>query len=200
MQTLLSVALAATLWSIAHSLFITHRWQSLQNAKFPRLRPFSRLIYVIFNTLSLGVLFLWWRSLPQTVYWNWDGPWQFVRWAGILMALVFFALGAAAFDNRAFLGIRQVANHLKGISGGEPSFSRRGVLGLVRHPWYSGTLLFFIFCLPVTDVNLVWRGIFLIYTLTGTELEERKLVVELGLKYENYRREVGRFFPKWKKP
>lgn len=198
MQTLMSVALASALWSFLHSLLITHRWQHWQKSKFPALEPFSRLVYVIFNTLTLGFLFLWWRSLPQTVLWDWEGPWQILRWTGILLAFGFFGMGAAAYDNRSFLGIKQVANHLGGISGGEPRFSRRGVLGRVRHPWYSGTLLFFVFCLPVTDVNLVWRGVFLIYTLIGTEIEERKLVVELGQKYMKYKREVGRFFPKMK--
>ncbi len=199
MQTLMFVALTAALWSFAHSLLITHSWQRWQKDKFPSLEPWSRLIYVVFNTLSLGALFFWWRSLPQTVIWSWDGPWLFLQWAGILMALVFFGLGAAAYDNRAFLGFRQVANHLRGTPGGEPVFSRSGVLGWVRHPWYSGTLLFFVFCLPVTDVNLVWRGVFLLYTLIGTEIEERKLVVELGRRYAEYRGEVGRFFPKGKK-
>lgn len=198
MQTLMSVALSALLWSVLHSLFITHRWQRWQKGQLPCLEPWSRLIYVVFNTLSLGLLFIWWRSVPQTLIWNWDGPWMALRWAGIAAALVFFAMGAASYDNRAFLGLRQVANHLRGTSGGEPEFSRRGVLGWVRHPWYSGTLLFFIFCLPVTDVNLVWRGVFLFYTVIGTEIEERKLVIELGQKYVEYRHEVGRFFPSGK--
>ncbi len=196
MQTLMSVAFFTVLWSFGHSLFITHRWQRWLKEKIPSLEPWSRLIYVVFNTMTLGWLFYWWRSLPQTVLWNWDGPWQILRWSGIAMALGFFALGAAAYDNRAFLGLRQLNNHLRGISGGEPDFSRRGVLGWVRHPWYSGTMLFFLFCLPVTDVNLVWRSIFLIYTYVGTEIEERKLIADLGETYVEYRREVGRFFPK----
>ena len=51
------------------------------------------------------------------------------------------------------------------------------------------------FGLPYTDVNLVWRGVFLAYTLLGTELEERKLLKELGSVYADYRRQVPRFFP-----
>lgn len=198
MQILMFVALAALLWSLAHSLFITHRWQRWQNQKFPALEPWGRLIYVVFNTLSLGLLFFWWRALPQTVLWSWDGPWQILRWAGILLALGFFALGAAAYDNRAFLGIRQVANHLRGTLAGKPEFSRRGVLKRVRHPWYSGTILFFIFSLPVTDVNAIWRGVFILYTIVGTEIEERKLLTELGQQYRQYRKEVGRFIPRFK--
>ncbi len=195
MQTLLLVALTAGLWSFLHSLFITHGWQRWQKRSLPTLEPYSRLIYVVFSTVSLGVIFYWWMTLPQTLCWGWNGPWQVVRWAGILIALVFFALGALSYDNRAFLGLRQVVNHLRRQDGGKPEFSRRGVLGKVRHPWYTGTLLFFVFCLPVTDVNLVWRGVFILYTLVGTELEERKLVSEMGGQYAKYRREVGRFFP-----
>ncbi len=137
---------------------------------------------------------MWWRTLPQATLFDWPGAWQILRWAGLFAAFVFFTLGAAAYDNRAFLGLRQVANHLKGRQGGEPEFSRQGILGKVRHPWYSGTILFFVFCLPVTDINLVWRTVFVIYTLVGTELEERKLRKELGDKYADYSKEVGRFF------
>jgi len=128
LQTLMFVALSAVLWSVVHSLFITHRWQRWQKQKFPSLEPWSRLIYVVFNTLTLGLLFFWWRALPQTILWSWDGPWQILRWLGILVALGFFSLGAAAFNNRAFLGIMQVSNHLRGVSGGHPEFSKRGVL------------------------------------------------------------------------
>ena len=48
---------------------------------------------------------------------------------------------------------------------------------------------------PWTDVNLVWRGIFLAYTLIGTELEERKLLRDIGTPYAEYRSRVPRFFP-----
>lgn len=195
MQTLFLVGLTASLWSLLHSLFISHRWRRWQSSRWPRLEPWSRLIYVVFNTVTLGLLFFWWRQLPQTLIWAWSGPWSYLRGLGLLMALVFFALGAAAYDNRAFLGLRQLASHRQGSPSGHPEFTRRGILSRVRHPWYTGTLFFFLFCLPVTDVNAVWRGIFLLYTLVGTELEERKLKAELGPVYENYCREVGRFFP-----
>ncbi len=196
MQTLLFVGLTAALWSFFHSLMITHSWRRWQDTTLPALVPFSRLIYVVFSTLSLAAIFYWWRTLPQTLLWDWSGPWQILRLAGLTIALVFFTLGARAYDNRAFLGIRQVVNHWRGQVGGEPEFSLHGVLGKVRHPWYTGTILFFVFCLPLTDVNLIWRSVFIIYTLVGTELEERKLVAELGQKYVQYRRDVGRFFPR----
>ena len=61
-----------------------------------------------------------------------------------------------------------------------------------------------VFCLPLTDVNLVWRTVFLIYTLVGTELEERKLLTDFGNAYAVYRDRVPRFFPDprslWRRP
>ncbi len=42
-------------------------------------------------------------------------------------------------------------------------------------------------------MNIVWRRVFILYTLIGTEIEERKLVVELGQHYAEYRHEVRRF-------
>ncbi|MCP4291484.1 MAG: hypothetical protein GY780_06585 [bacterium] len=192
---LLFVGLSAATWSFFHSFFITHFWQKLQHRKWPSLGPYSRLIYVIFSSVSLLGVFGWWRTLPQALLWNWPGPWQYLRLAGILSAMVFFVLGAAAYDNRAFLGLRQLANHLRGIDGGQPEFSRKGVLARVRHPWYTGTILFFVFAMPVTDVNLVWRLVFIAYTLIGTEIEEKKLSVEWGDQYVQYKKEVGRFLP-----
>ena len=71
-----------------------------------------------------------------------------------------------------------------------------GILAVIRHPWYGGTLLLLVFGLPWTDVNLVWRGVFFAYTLLGCELEERKLLRDLGAPYADYRRRVGRYWPR----
>ena len=67
---------------------------------------------------------------------------------------------------------------------------------MIRHPWYAGTLLLLAFGLPVTDVNLAWRLVLAGYVLVGTELEERKLLADLGPVYAEYRQRVGRFLPR----
>jgi protein-S-isoprenylcysteine O-methyltransferase Ste14 len=66
---------------------------------------------------------------------------------------------------------------------------------VIRHPWYAATLILLAFCLPVTDLNLAWRAVLAGYVLIGTELEERKLLVEHGAAYAEYRRDVPRFLP-----
>jgi methanethiol S-methyltransferase len=195
-MNLVLMGLAASLWCIFHSFFISHLWRNFVANSFPRYQAFSRIVYVLFSSGTLGWLLLWNRSLPHEMLWDWPGLWILIRWAGLALAAVLFVLGARSFDNRAFLGLRQMVDYFRGADHSHPPFKTEGILEYIRHPWYSGTLLFLVFCLPITDVNLVWRGVFLVYTLIGTELEERKMVQDLGGVYGEYRKKVPRFFPR----
>lgn len=192
---LLQIGLASTLWCFFHSFFVSHTWRDFLRRKLPRHHAFGRIFYVAFSSLTLLFLMLWMRKLPQSMIWDWPGWWTWLRWAGLLLSGFIVFLGARSFDNRAFLGLRQVADFFRGVNHEDPPFKTRGILGIIRHPWYLGTFLFLVFCLPVTDVNLVWRVVFFGYTVVGTELEERKLVKDLGVVYEDYRKRVPRFLP-----
>lgn len=195
MNLYLQVALATAVWCFFHSFFITHLWQDTVCRRVPACAPYGRLVYVLASSASLAALFWWLRTLPELVVWEWEGLWQVIRFLGLIEAGVLFILGSFAFDGRAFLGLRQVIDHQSGRAPEDPPFTTKGILGVIRHPWYTGTLIFLVFCLPYTDINLIWRAVFLVYTLLGTELEERKLLRELGPVYEEYRRQVPRFFP-----
>ena len=192
----LPAALVAALWCAAHSLFITHRWQRLVRRRLPRWRAFERLIYVLASTCSFIAMMLWLRSLPARTIWAWEDDWVIVRRLGLALAILLFFLGARVFDGRAFLGVRQAA---AAVAGREPEpvpFRQDGILGVIRHPWYAGTMVLLVFMGPVTDVSLAWRLVFFLYVLVGTELEERKLLTEMGETYAAYRRQVPRFLPR----
>ena len=180
MTDLVLVGVLATLWCIFHSFFVSHFWRGLVQRYFPRYHVFSRLVYVVFSTMSLLVLMLWVRTLPTVTLFTWTGGWAWIRLLGLAEAGLLFWLGIRSYDNRSFLGLTQAVSYLKGQPASEPPFRTGGILGVIRHPWYTGTLILLVFCLPYTDVNLVWRLVFLTYTLIGTQLEERKLLRDLG--------------------
>jgi protein-S-isoprenylcysteine O-methyltransferase Ste14 len=138
---------------------------------------------------------LWIRTLPSVTIFAWPGYWTWVRWLGVAGAMLLFWLGTRSYDTRSFLGVAQVLDYVQGNPTREPPFRSTGILAFMRHPWYTGTIILLIFCLPFTDVNLVWRLVFLVYTLIGTELEERKLRRDLGAAYAAYHRRVPRFLP-----
>lgn len=189
------VALNTAAWCFFHSFFITHLWRDTVCRRLPACAPYGRVVYVVASSVTLGALFWWLRSVPETTVWTWTGIWQVFRVVGLIEAGVLFVLGALAFDGRAFLGVRQMQDHHAGTQPTDPEFTTSGVLNSIRHPWYTGTLIFIVFCLPYTDINLVWRGVFLVYTLVGTELEERKMIKELGDVYLDYKKRVPRYFP-----
>ncbi len=193
---LLRVALWTALWCAFHSLLATHRWRALVQRLFPRWHAFSRVAYVAASTVTLALLLAWLRALPQQRLFEWEGMWAFARWLGLLEAAFLAWAGARAYDNRHFLGLSQVRDYALGRQPAEPPFSTRGILDVIRHPWYGATLLLLVFGMPWTDVNAAWRGVFLLYTLVGCELEERKLLRDIGAPYAEYRRRVGRYWPR----
>lgn len=195
---LVQVALWTTAWCFCHSLLATHGWRDLVRRLFPRWHVFSRLAYVAASTLTLAVLLAWLRTLPEQMWWEWRGGWSFARWLGLAEAAFLFWAGLRAYDNRHFLGLAQARDFALGRPAAEPPFRTDGILGVIRHPWYSATLLLMVFGGPWSDVSLVWRGIVLVYTLVGCELEERKLLREIGPPYAEYRRRVGRYWPRWR--
>ncbi|MCB1184474.1 hypothetical protein KDM41_13680 [bacterium] len=189
------IALATALWCALHSLLITHAARRLVRRLFPRWHVFDRLVYVGVSTASLALLAVWVRSQPAVTLWDWPGWWGIVRWLGLAEAGVLFWLGSRAYDGRAFLGLRQAADWAAGREPRPAPFRTEGILGVIRHPWYTATLVVLVFCLPVTDVNLVWRAVLAVYTVVGTELEERKLLRDVGPAYAAYRARVPRFLP-----
>ena len=80
---------------------------------------------------------------------------------------------------------------------GSGDFDDRGVLGLVRHPWYVAVFIF----LWASDLNVAVITVNLVlsaYLIVGTPLEERKLVIEFGEQYKRYQDRVSMFIPlKW---
>ena len=63
-----------------------------------------------------------------------------------------------------------------------------GIHRFVRHPLYSGTILFvwgLFFVFPMLN-NLIAVLLLTAYVLIGIDFEEKKLIREFGKQYENY--------------
>ena len=194
-DSLIKTALFTALWCLGHSVPITHTVRDRMRNLFPRYHIFDRAVFVIYSTMTLVILLAWLRTQPQNMLWDWPGWWSVVRWVGLLEAVVLFWLGSRSYSGSSFLGLNQIRDFAAGRPATDPELCTTGILGIIRHPWYTGTLIFLTFCLPVTDVNLTWRAVMVLYVLVGSELEERKLLRDLGDSYAEYRRRVPRFFP-----
>ena len=82
-----------------------------------------------------------------------------------------------------------------------PELKVNGIHKYVRHPLYSGTILFvcgLFFIFPMLS-NLIAAVLLILYVLTGIIFEEKKLVKEFGNTYINYMSDVPKLIPDfWK--
>lgn len=77
----------------------------------------------------------------------------------------------------------------------------KGIHRLVRHPLYSGTILFvwgLFFIYPMLN-NLIAVLLLTAYVLIGINFEEKKLIQEFGEEYEKYISEVPMLIPNIRK-
>ncbi len=73
-----------------------------------------------------------------------------------------------------------------------------GMHTYMRHPLYAGTLLFIwglFFIFPFLN-NFISVIVITVYVLIGIEYEERKLIIEFGEAYKNYRLKVPKLIPR----
>lgn len=80
-----------------------------------------------------------------------------------------------------------------------PVLEQGGLHRFVRHPLYSGTLLFIwslFFIFPYLN-NLLACIVITLYTLWGARLEEKKLVAQFGEKYKAYKKRVPMLMPRF---
>lgn len=98
---------------------------------------------------------------------------------------------------RTFLGINQIeegVNH--GLINTSGKIEKGGIMGIVRHPFYSGSFLL-IWAGNLDNARLIINSILSVYLVVGTLLEEQKLLAEFGDVYRDYQNEVSMLFP-WK--
>jgi len=192
---LLLLAALWTLWCSVHSMLISGRATGFLKDRLGDRYRYARIIYNAFALLSLVPVVAYSHTIAGEPFIRWEGIWRLVQILMLGLSLWLFAAGARTYDLRQVLGIRQVTEHesARGItrSGG---IGTSGILGQVRHPWYSGAILL-LWARDIDAAALVTNLVLTAYLLIGTLLEERKLTLEFGEEYAEYRRKVPMLIP-----
>jgi len=136
-------------------------------------------------------------SVAGTPWFRWEGPLLAVRYALIACGLLLFVAGGRHYSLGQFIGTSQLRGAASGGLAAGGGIDSTGILGLIRHPWYTATALL-IWARDLDTARLVENGVLTAYLVVGTLLEERKLAHELGDSYIRYRERVSMFVPlKW---
>ncbi|GAB4536998.1 MAG: isoprenylcysteine carboxylmethyltransferase family protein [Anaerolineales bacterium] len=197
MRSPVLIFLALTLYGLLHSLLAANAAKRGAHRLLGRMvvARLYRLTYTLFAVLSfLPVLYLMW-ILPDAPLYHIPETWVWVCYTLQLAGLALGAWSLAVTDVSAFIGLRQLM-----ATAPERDVERLTVDGpyaWVRHPMYTGTLLF-LWGAPAMTVNrLAFVLGITLYFIIGGYFEERKLLTQFGEDYAAYRRRTPMLLPRF---
>ncbi len=198
MPSFLMAALAWGLWCAWHSLAIDSALARLCRRLLGPHAHAYRLLYNLTSLLTATTLFFWQQHLPARTVLILPGWSVFVRVPLSLLSLYLFVAGCQAHDCRAVLGIAQLkartANAVRAPSA--DTLISSGILGRVRHPWYTAGILLLWTPGSYTDVTLAVHLVLTAYFIIGSILEERRLLARFGDAYREYQQRVPMLIPR----
>ena len=186
-----------TAFCFLHSYMITPVFTAFVKKNTGTSYRYYRLFYNIFSFFFLIPVVIYSYSIMGKPFFTWHGYLLPVRYLLLLCSLCIFYAGSRHYNMRTFLGINQIhASVDHGLINTSGTIEKEGMMGVVRHPFYSGSFLL-IWAGNLDTMRLIINSILSIYLIIGTLLEEQKLVAEFGDIYRSYQKEVSMLFP-WK--
>jgi protein-S-isoprenylcysteine O-methyltransferase Ste14 len=182
-------------WCALHSLLISTPVTTYLQDRWGNRFHYYRLIYNGVALASLLPIVLFAYGLRAEPLFRWEGEWRVMQYLLVFSALFLFVAGARHYDALQFIGLRQIKQMDScTLLTEDCELDTKGILGLIRHPWYLGAIL--IIWARDLDLAAILTNIILTgYLVLGTFMEEHKLKDRFGEAYTAYQDRVGMFFP-----
>jgi methanethiol S-methyltransferase len=177
---------------ILHSLFASLAVKNVVAACIGKIPRYYRLVYSAGSLVFLFFLLQYQIKEKETVLFKEN---QALQIASIMLILVGLAIMLSS-AYRYFIPVTGLSIFTKRKTG--ELLAESGIHGIIRHPLYAGTLLFIwgLFLMFAFPGTLITCSIITIYTYIGIKYEEKKLLLQFGEQYRNYRRRVPMIIPK----
>lgn len=150
------------------------------------------LIFKVTSTVALGVAFL------SMWFWDWL---YFLDLSSVNLLSVFLGailIGFGLVVSTAASQIISVSTVADMRTDREPELITAGIYSRIRHPLYLATVAIFsglAFLYPFPRV-IAFSIAMSAYTIIGAVLEERKLIIQYGQDYEEYKKQAGFLLPR----
>jgi protein-S-isoprenylcysteine O-methyltransferase Ste14 len=194
-QALLIDALLLGIFAIQHSVMARQGFKRWLTRFVPQ--PAERSTYVLFSSLALILLFVYWQPIGGVVWQVQDPVGQAMLYGLCIFGWGLVLVSTFLINHFDLFGLRQVWLYLRGKEDHAPAFVTPGLYRLVRHPIYVG-FIFAIWATPtMTVAHLFFALLSTVYILIGIRLEERDLVAFYGSRYSQYKQQVPMLIPRF---
>lgn len=189
------LALLWVLFGVLHSVLAAGWWKQLMQRHLGANFKYYHFGYSVFAAVNLLGILLFQYSIQSPLLYAAPVWVKVLLWLPVLAGLVIMLI----VINKYFFSLSGISVFYKK----QPPvvLEQTGLHRYVRHPLYFGTLLFIwsLFLIYPYLNNLLAGIIITLYTVVGARLEEKKLVVQFGENYREYKKHVPMLIPRYLK-
>lgn len=182
------------LFGLQHSVMARQGFKQAWTRVVPRQA--ERSVYVLVASLTLIILFMFWRPIEGTL---WDAHGTAIEmplWIGFAAGWGIVLLSTFLLNHFELFGLQQAWCHVLGRTTAKPQMRQPLFYKWVRHPIYSGFFLAFWSTPTMTYGHLLLSAGMSAYMLIAIRYEERDLVELFGSDYVDYRQTAGMLTPR----
>ena len=156
----------------------------------------ERSTFVLFASLALIVMFLFWRPIGTEV-WNVESAvGRAILWTMFVAGWAVVLLSTFLINHFELFGLQQAWLYARGREAQSSVLREPFLYRWVRHPLYVGFFLAFWATPRMSAGHLLLAVGMSTYMLIAIRYEERDLIRMFGQGYEDYRRRVGMLTPR----
>ena len=193
-QALLIDALLLGLFAVQHSVMARPAFKRWWTRFVPK--PVERSTYVLFSSLALIALFVFWQPIGGVIWDVQDPVGQAVLYGLFAFGWGLVLVATFLINHFDLFGLRQVWLYLRGKEYRPLNFGTPALYKIVRHPLYVGWFFAFWATPTMTAAHLFFALLTTAYILIAIRFEERDLVAEHGARYSEYRKQVPMLVPR----
>lgn len=156
----------------------------------------ERSTFVLFASLALVFMFLFWKPIDAVVWEVSAQPAQIVLWTLFGVGWLIVLLSTFLINHFELFGLQQAYLYARGRNAAPPQLREPLLYRYVRHPLYLGFFLAFWAIPQMTAGHLLLAAGMSVYMLIAIRYEERDLVGIFGRDYEEYQGRVGMLTPR----
>jgi len=162
-----------TLFALQHSIMARPAFKRWWTRFIPAAA--ERSTYVLFSSLALIALFVWWQPLGGSIWSVEHEAGQAALYAGYGLGWVIVLYSTFLINHFDLFGLRQVWLEFQGKPYTELAFVMPWLYRIIRHPLYFGWLMVAWMTPTMSSAHLLFAGMITAYIFVGIRLEERDL-------------------------